>query len=349
MTTLMPAPENGSAPTPASTPAEARGRRTGLSLPGPCRAVLRQHRTALWITVALFALAAAALIADRLWVAHAADVFAASDCSIRHTTRECGGSVRGYLDAELQFDRNLDYLGMGLLALPCLIGAFVAGPLVGRELETGTYKLGWTQSVTPARWLADRLVVCAALVTAGTTLLVAVQRWAWTTGPEHAYSRGPWYERAIYGSVGPVALAYALLGLAVGALAGLLLRRALPAVGVAVAVTAGAVAALPLLRPHLWPTETGSWAMGSRITVPDFSYEVDWSLLTADGGRLPESVCWAPDPERCFADHQVTGRYAEFHPSSHFWPLQLVEGAIVLVLAAAALYAAFRLLRRRAA
>ncbi|MEU8957195.1 hypothetical protein AB0C93_23165 [Streptomyces sp. NPDC048518] len=349
MTTLMPAPENGSAPTPAPTPTEARGGRTGLSLPGPCRAVLRQHRTALWITVALFALAAAALIADRLWVAHAADVFTASDCSIRHTTRECGDSVRGYLDAELQLDRNLDYLGMGLLALPCLIGAFVAGPLVGRELETGTYKLGWTQSVTPARWLADRLLVCAALVAAGTAVLVAVQRWAWTTGPDHAYSRGPWYERAIYGSVGPVALAYALLGLAVGALAGLLLRRTLPAIGAAVAVTAGAVAALPLLRPHLWPTETVTWSRTGPPATPPFGLPVERGLLTADGGRLPESLCWGPDPQRCLADHQVTGRYAEFHPSSHFWPLQLVESGIVLVLTAAAVYAAFRLLRRRAA
>lgn len=345
MTTLMPAPASA----PASP--EAHRSRTGSALPGPLRAVLRQHRTALWIALALFALAAAALIADRLWVAHAADVFAASDCSLRRTTRECGGSVRGYLDAELQFDRNLDYLGMGLLALPCLIGAFVAGPLIGRELESGTYKLGWTQSVSPARWLADRLVVCAALVAAGTTLLVAVQRWAWTTGPERAYTRAPWYERAMYGSVGPVALAYALLGLAVGAVAGIVLRRTLPAIAAAVAVTVAAVVALPLLRPHLWPTETGRWALGHPVTLPGGTYEVEWGLLTSDGTRIAESRCWGDvaQTKQCFADNQVTDRYAEFHPASHFWPLQLVETGIVLVLTAAALYAVFRLLRRRAA
>lgn len=334
---------------PAPTPAETPGRRTALSLPGPCRAVLRQHRAALWITVALFALAAAALIADRLWVSHAADVFAASDCSIRHTTRECGASVRGYLDAEQQFGRNLDYLGMGLLALPCLIGAFVAGPLVGRELETGTYKLGWTQSVSPARWLADRLLVCTALVAVGTTLVVALQRWAWTTGPERADTRAPWYERAMYGSVGPVALAYALLGLAVGALAGILLRRTLPAIGAAVAVTATAVVTMPQLRPHLWPTETGRWAVNGPVTTPRHAQEVEWGLLTSDGKRIPESRCWVADTGQCFADHHVTGRYAEFHPPSHFWPLQLVETALVLALAAVAVWLAFRLLRRRAA
>ncbi len=36
-----------------------------------------------------------------------------------------------------------------------------------------------------------------------------------------------------------------------------------------------------------------------------------------------------------------------YHPESHFWPLQLVESALLLTLAAAAIVAAFALLRRR--
>ncbi|CAM5440272.1 ABC transporter permease OS=Streptomyces alboniger OX=132473 GN=CP975_16475 PE=4 SV=1 [Streptomyces alboniger] len=333
----------------STAPAAGTPRRTVLALPGPYRAVLRRHRSALWIAVGMFALAAAALTADRLWIAHAADVFAAADCSIRRTTAECGGPVRGYLDAELQFGRNLDHMGMGMLALPCLIGAFVAGPLVARDLETGTYKLAWTQSLTPARWLADRLTLCAAVVTTGVVLLVAVQRWAWSTGPGLEYSRAPWYERAMYGSIGPVALGYALLGLAVGALAGIVLRRTLPAVAAAATVTAGAVIALPLVRHRLWPTETVTWSTAGPIGAPHSGYPVERGMLSSDGDRLPESLCWVADPKRCLADHQVTAAYADFHPASHFWPLQLVETAVVLALAAAALYAAFRVLRRRTA
>lgn len=34
-----------------------------------------------------------------------------------------------------------------------------------------------------------------------------------------------------------------------------------------------------------------------------------------------------------------------YHPESHFWPLQLVESALVLTLAAAAIVSAFALLR----
>ncbi|MEV7190656.1 hypothetical protein AB0N81_02450 [Streptomyces sp. NPDC093510] len=71
-------------------------------------------------------------------------------------------------------------------------------------------------------------------------------------------------------------------------------------------------------------------------------------MLTADGNRLPESLCRRPDrdSDRCYAEHQVTGWYNDFHPSSRFWPLQLVETGLLLVLAAAVTYAAFRLLRR---
>ncbi|MFD4634633.1 hypothetical protein ACFVYR_28190 [Streptomyces sp. NPDC058284] len=333
-----------------TVPAERQGRRAAFALPGPYRAVLRQHRTALWILFGLFALGAAALAADRLWVGHAADVFAATDCVISKTTPDCGGPVRGYLDAELQFGRNLDYAGMAMLGLPCLIGAFVAGPIVARDLESGTYKWAWTQSVTPARWLGARLAVCAGLMVSGVVLFTAVQRWAWSTGPELEYVRGAWYERAMYGSLGTVGIGYALLGLAIGALTGLLVRRVLPAMAVATAVTLGVIVLLPLARPHLWASETATWARTySGATTPNFGLPLEHGMLRVDGERLPDSLCWSPDPERCYDEHQVTGWYSDFHPSSHFWPLQLVETGILLALAAAVTYAAFRLLRRRAA
>ncbi|MEW2394155.1 hypothetical protein AB0933_37935 [Streptomyces venezuelae] len=336
-----------------TAPAERQVRRAALALQGPYRAVLRQHRTALWILFGLFVLGAAALAADRLWVSHAADVFAATDCVIAKTTPGCGGSVRGYLDAELQFGRNLDYAGMAMLGLPVLVGAFVAGPIVARDLESGAYKWAWTQSVTPARWLAARLAVVAALVVSGVVLFTAVQRWAWTTGPAIEYGRAAWYERAMYGSLGTVGIGYALLGLAIGALTGLVTRHVLRAMAAATGFTIIAVVLLPLARPHLWATETITWAQTSPQATPNFGLLVERGMLTADGKRLPESLCLGRDPagdtEACYTKHQVTGWYSDFHPSSHFWPLQLVETGILLVLAAAVTYAAFRLLRRRVA
>ena len=44
-----------------------------------------------------------------------------------------------------------------LAVAPALIGVFWGAPLVARELEAGTHRLAWTQSVTRTRWLAIKL------------------------------------------------------------------------------------------------------------------------------------------------------------------------------------------------
>ena len=52
-----------------------------------------------------------------------------------------------------------------LAVVPAVIGVFWGAPLVARELETGTHRLAWNQSVTRTRWLAAKLGV-AVLATA---------------------------------------------------------------------------------------------------------------------------------------------------------------------------------------
>ena len=70
----------------------------------------------------------------------------------------------------LSHDKFLrDLLGPLMLAVPALLGIFWGAPLVARELETGTYRLAWTQSVTRTRWLAVKvaLVGLASVAVAG--------------------------------------------------------------------------------------------------------------------------------------------------------------------------------------
>ena len=44
-----------------------------------------------------------------------------------------------------------------IILLPAVIGLFWGAPLIARELETGTFRLAWNQSVTRERWLAVKL------------------------------------------------------------------------------------------------------------------------------------------------------------------------------------------------
>src|SRR6266508_599402 len=61
------------------------------------------------------------------------------------------------------------YVGLGdlltlLTVLPVLAGVFIGAPLLGRELEHGTWRLAWAQGVTRTRWLAVKLPLLTAVV-----------------------------------------------------------------------------------------------------------------------------------------------------------------------------------------
>jgi hypothetical protein len=59
-------------------------------------------------------------------------------------------------------------VSIALQAVPALIGAFVGGPVLAREMESGTYRYAWTQGFGRWRWAMGKLVVLAVAVTAAT-------------------------------------------------------------------------------------------------------------------------------------------------------------------------------------
>lgn len=319
---------------------------SALALRGPARVVVLQHRRALWITGAA-ALAGIALMGVAWWVTSAAaNDFDDTGCSVRHTVHGCGVAVRHFLSVEMYFSRGLTYAGIAMMAVPAAIGLFVAGPMIGRELEDGTYRLSWSQSVTPARWLAAKLAVPAVLTVAGVCVLSAVYAWAWSRGRGTNYPV-QWFEPEAYGAMGPAPVGYALLCLALGALAAVLVRRALPAMGITLAVYAVVVLVMNSVRSGLWPMRTDTPALGEDLRYPSAAADVHVGWMTGDGTRLGDTTCVdAGDIDACLVRHGATSRYIDYHPASHFWPLQLVETGVLLVLAAAAVAVAFRVLRR---
>ena len=60
---------------------------------------------------------------------------------------------------------------------PPLLGIFWGAPLVARELEAGTHRLVWTQSVTRTRWLAVKLGVIGLAGMAVTGLVSLMVTW----------------------------------------------------------------------------------------------------------------------------------------------------------------------------
>ncbi|MGW3911851.1 hypothetical protein ACWEBX_10020 [Streptomyces sp. NPDC005070] len=306
----------------------APARRTLPAPRGLVWTVLRLHRTALWIWTGFVVLTAGLL----LWLygpgaGHTQlllDTFGYAGVQEDAWTVGARGTLSGTYNELFRDPASL------LSIASFSVAVFAAGSLTARELENGTARLAWTQSVTPARWLAAKLAVPALFVTVGTGLLVVLYRMLWSAHSNLLLAGiGP---RALYFSIGPATVAAPLLGLAVGAFAGLALRRTLPAL----AVAGLAQYAVIMFRANSWPFQ-GSYQQ------PELS--VRSRAITSTGAEIPDPGCY--DSQACLARHDVVRFTRQYLPSPDYWPRQLLETGAMLAATAILVAAAFAVLRKR--
>ena len=150
-----------------------------------------------------------------------------------------------------------------LYAVPPVIGAFWGAPLIARELETGTHRLAWSQSIGRRRWLATKVGVTGLSAIAITGLLSLAVTW-WSDPIDDAINAGqesnvylPRMFPPVFGARGLVPVGYAAFAFALGVAVGLVVRRTLVALAVTLAVVILVQILTPsFVRPHLMaPTE----------------------------------------------------------------------------------------------
>jgi hypothetical protein len=130
--------------------------------------------------------------------------------------------------------------------------------MVSRELETGTHRLVWNQSVTRSHWLATKLgvttVVAAAVVGA---LTLAVSWWSEPIDGALSDTHGALPARLTpvsFAMRGVVPVGYTVFAVVLGAVLGTVLRRSLPAMALTLVLFTVVQIAVPLwVRPHLAP------------------------------------------------------------------------------------------------
>jgi ABC-type transport system involved in multi-copper enzyme maturation permease subunit len=275
----------------------------------------------------------------------------------------CGSALHGF---ESRFQGRLYLLDALLVATPALLGMFWGAPLVARELESGTHRLVWNQSVTRHRWLIVRLAVVCAAAAAVTGLFSLLLTWAASPHDAVAADR---FTAVMFGTRNLVPVAYACCGVVLGALCGLLLRRTVPAMALTALVFAAVQIAVPVaVRPHLATPVHGSQVMsaeairnlsflGERADVEGLRAPNTWvvsnsRLLTADGhvvdlDRYHGCLSGQLDAmAQCVAALDVHVDVA-YHPGDRYWRFQWLES--LLYLAAAALLAGVALWRVRLA
>ena len=287
----------------------------------------RQHRgQAISCLALLAALAVYAIIeSTSMRTAFSNDNLAA--CLAHSQGTSCPAAVTAFMN-EFGSEVNIAFWSVALI-VPGLIGVLVGAPLIARELEYGTWRLAWSQTIPRARWLAVKL----ALVTGGLVILGAAMTAVitWYRAPMDQLTGHLLHN--IYDFEGLVLTAYILCAFGFAVLAGLLIRRSIPAM-VAAFIPWLAIRLVVefLLRPHFM----------NPLTV---------TQNCGQGGGCGEGIGFVPQATGRIGDLvlSINGNVVTYQPADRFWTFQFIEAGIFVALTAAALGATIWLLHRRAA
>ena len=333
----------------------------------------RQFRTQAIVALAALAAAAIAAAVTGPPLAHLYDTVVA--------TCRAHGDCRTVTSAFLLRDHALETgLGFLVVAAPGIIGVFWGAPLVARELDAGTFRQAWTQSVTRTRWLAVKLglVGLASMAAVGLLSLLAT----WWSSPLDRVETGPF---ATFDQRDLVPVGYAAFALALGVTAGVLIRRTLPAMATTLAVfVAVRVVLREWARPYLIAplritvTDT-TWRTGRPTGSPPGSLVISDTIIDGQGrtigqnGALGADIAVGPKGidiaglgrcpnikpphhgqkvealiQRCVAQLRIRD-VLTYQPASRYWAFQWYELAIYLGLALLLAGVCFWWVRRRLA
>jgi len=320
----------------------------------------RQHRIAVAGVVALLGVLAVWLWTSGIQVHHAWT--AATTCRLAGSA-----ACQNLINTWNGMSNLVANPAVLLLVVPALIGAFAGAPVVARELETGTFRFAWTQGFDRWRWTLAKLVALGVVLVAVGAAFGALLSWCYQPFSAAARPVPSFYGNTpfavVFGLREITFPAWTLTVFAIGALAGMLIRRVVPAIAATLAVYAGLVlAATGFLREHyLAPLVT------SNPNVPSSAWILsEW--WTKDGrfiGSIPDTVLsqfchFTPSPggkgggpspmqanAQCLAPHGYT-QWISYQPASRFWPFQWIEGGWLLALSVLLIATTIWLVHRRA-
>lgn len=307
--------------------------------------VWRQHRAEGLITLSVLGLLATFLLLTGLDMAQTSQQLGMANC-LAHAANPneiCGPLVQAFLS---QFG-VLNGLTLWPSVLLVLLGILVGAPLVARELEQGTHRLVWTQSITRARWLTTKLtlVLGAGLLVAGG--LMGLLIW-WSSTFVQFQGR---FSPATFDFSGPVWLAAALLALTLGIFAGTLTHRTV--LGMFLTIVLFLSIRLPVelfWRPHFEPAITVTWSLEQqnspvRLSTQDWFISNGW--LDAKGNQFSGIQCSQNETTTQCLQAKGAINYVTYQPADRFWTFQWIETSIYLAFALVALGATFFLVKRR--
>jgi len=313
--------------------------------------VWRQHRAEGMITLGVLGVLGALLLITGLEMAQTSQQSGLSTC-LAHSADQtaCGPLVTAFTN---QYGYLLNYI-VFLVLLPVVFGALVGVPLVARELEQRTHLLVWMQSITRLRWLAVKLALILGIGLGVFAILMALLIWWYAP---IAQFNGSFTSKVFYDFSGPVWLAAAVLGLALGIFAGALTRRTILAIFVTIVLFLAirlpvGVFWRPYFQPPItitWPHAPGTFKDMPPVTLSPQDWIISSGWLDAQGNRIQgvHSCSGGQTLDQCLQANGIHANYLTYQPADRFWTFQWIETGIYLAFAALALGATVWLVRRR--
>src|SRR5262249_44118634 len=188
------------------------------------------------------------------------------------------------------------------------------------DLEHGTYRLAWTQSITRGRWIAGKigLSVGSAVIASGALTLLFT--W-WRTPAAHLDGR---LETGIYDTTGIVPVGYTLFALGLALALGALWRRSAASLAVAfVGYFAVRILVDLEVRDHLVSAVSATWRGDHQPSslynahVISMNGTIHGHEILGGGGFVSGSAKLAAPEMNNAVFHAV------YQPASDFWQLQL--------------------------
>jgi hypothetical protein len=230
--------------------------------------------------------------------------------------------------------QSLNFVANWFTLLPGVLGVLLAAPFI-LDLEHGTYRLAWTQSITRRHWLAIKLALAVGAAVIANALLVALITW-WRTPLTNIGGR---LDTGTYDTTGIVAIGYALFALGLAVALGAVWRRSALSLTVAfIGYFATRILDDYWLRGMLANPLHATWRGG---TLPHYLEDANiLSQTVTVNGRIVESGSSSGGVLGSHSQLAVPAQanaifHATYQPASYFWTLQLRETVLFTVVGAA--------------
>jgi hypothetical protein len=319
----------------------------------------RQYRAALAGTIVFLAVLSAYLVVMGLRIHSGYDA-----------TLHCGQNTSQTCNDELNVFQNAYYITAEvtaalLSAVPVLVGVFAGAPILARELDTGTARFAWTQGAGRTRWTIARLALPALSV----TILAGAFSWlfAWFYQPFFSSGLDARLAPQFFDLTGVALAAWTLAAFAIGTLAGVVIRKSVPAIIAGMAAWGGLLAlTLLVLRKHYLaplldkgtggPAQgNGGWVISQWWTGPNGRPASMSAIIqqmnspnTNPAHCHGNSCSQLVDPFKALYQHGYT-EWTLYQPGSRYWTFQWIEGGWLLALSVILIAATIWLVRHRPA